>query len=842
MKKLLLPFLFILLAFPAMSQQFLFVSGIVTDTATGNPIPNHAMNIHNDSTSPGYFYHTVFTNNGGHYNDTVIILNGATQGNLYVNTSDCQNYLHQQWFVYNPAQTNFMANFTICYSNVPCQANFYTQPQGLSVQFTDASVGGGTTRQWQFGDGGISNQMNPFHTYGAPGFYNVTLTIGALGTTCYNSMTATVYVWDSITSGCHAAFSAIVENNTFVQYHDLSTGNSPIISWAWDFGDPTSGTNNTSSLQNPSHVYSQPGVYTTCLTIQGSDSTCFDMTCETLVLYGGGGCQAEFMVIPDSITPANTFYFWDQSSGNINSWVWDFGDGTPPVTIVTPSNPDIVHTYSTPGIYMVCLSIQGADSCFDVTCDTIYVGMQPSCEAAFTYYSDSTNVIGSNVQFIDQSLGNIIGWDWTFGDPGSGASNYSTSQNPAHIYSSPGTYEVCLTIHGADSSCYDVTCQTIIVGTNPGCQANFTYAIDPPVGSRTVTFTDISTGNPTSWLWSFGDGTSATTQNPVHTFNGIASSYNVCLTITGNNCTSTYCQNVIIQDSTNYHQVYGQVFAGNFPVTMGLAMIFSLDSNTTNQLFTGVCPLDSNGVYYFTMVPDGIYYILAIPFDTNGYLPTYYGNTINWEQATLITLGTENNPYNINLVLSDQMITGPGSTSGQINMGDVNNSMLDKINMIIMNEQSSPIGFTQVSTSGAFSFPALAYGTYYLHPEMPGVTSDVVKIVLTAEKPHADIVMTFTGNKILGLQDEQSLVNQWSVYPNPVSDHVTIALELKQDIQAVVEINNLSGGLMSTKTVVLQNGRNTVSLSTANLPTGLYMLRISSKDGVNIHTKLVKTR
>jgi hypothetical protein len=288
--------------------------------------------------------------------------------------------------------------------------------------------------------------------------------------------------------------------------------------------------------------------------------------------------------------------------------------------------------------------------------------------------------------------------------------------------------------------------------------------------------------------------------------------------------------------------IYGQIFAGNFPISMGFVMIFSIDTGATTLPYFNAALVDSNGVYYFTNVPDGNYYIQAIPFDSGNYLPTYYGNTISWAQATVVSLGTPNNPYNINLVQSDQMTPGPGSTSGQINMGDVSNVMLDKINMILMNEQGNPIGFTQVATTGTFGFPTLAYGTYFLRPEMPGVTSDVVKIVLTAEKPHADVVMTFTGNSILGLDDEKSLVSQWSVYPNPVNDHVTIALDVKQEIQVVVEIHNLAGGLMSTKSVVLHNGNNTVSLSTNDLPTGLYMLSVSSKEGVNIHTKLVKTR
>jgi PKD repeat protein len=840
MKKLLLPILLLLLVLPAISQNIGHVSGYVTELGTGNPIANQAVTISND-TSGGWFYnHTVYTFADGYYVDTIPFPNN-TAGNIYVRTFDCQNNMHQAVLAFMPSNVNFTVNFSICYNNTPCSAYFYSsQSQPLDVQFTDASTGGGTDRQWDFGDGTTSTQMNPVHHYSAPGYYNVSLAIGALGTPCYNTIIQTINVWDTVVaSGCQASFIAFPDSNNLsstYQFISQSTGN--INAWSWNFGDPASGTNNTSTLENPTHTYSAPGTYTACLTVHGADTSCYDMTCNTIAVAAGGGCNALFTYYGDTLNTSNTVHFTDLSTsgpGSINKWVWNFGDGTVQA-IAFPGNPNVQHTYVVAGTYNVCLSIYSNDStCYDSFCQLVTAGNFTPCQAAFTYYSDSTGS-GNTIHFIDQSSGNIVSWNWDFGD-----GTVSVEQNPVHTYGSSGYFMVTLTVGSPNQSCFSTIADTITAGGGSGCQAYFSYATSPAPGNKVVTFTDLSSGSPTAWLWSFGDGTSGNVQNPVHTY-AAPGSYTVCLTISGNNCTSTFCKDVLVPDSTSYQQVYGQVFAGNFPLTMGLAMIFSMDTVPNAQPYVAVCPIDSVGVYYFTQVPDGSYYIMAIPFDTNGYLPTYYGNTISWELATLITLGTPNNPYNINLVAPGMMSPGPGSTSGQINTGDVANAMLDKINMILMNEQGTAIGYAKVSTAGVFSFPSLAYGTYYLHAEMPGVTSDMIKITLTPEKPHADVVMTFSGHSILGIRDEVMLANEWSVYPNPVVDNLTISVDMKKETTAEIGIYNMAGVMVTRMPVTLNSGNNSIRVSTASLPVGVYTMQVRSAEGLIMTSRIVKTR
>ena len=833
MKKLLLQIAFIMLMLPAMTEAAVYISGTVTDSANNNPIPNHSVTIFADSTYGFYYYNVVYTNQAGFYTDSVPAPNG-TSGILYVQTLDCNNLIHEVILNYTPANQQFTADFQVCNSASPCQADFSYYISGyLAVQFTDLSTGGNGPWNWSFGDGGTSTVQNPSYVYFYPGQYVVTLAYGDANTNCYDTKSVTIYLNDSTGGGCNAAFTYIpdsVNNPPYTyQFIDQSTGN--IITWLWEFGDPLSGVNNASTSQNPIHAFSAPGIYNVCLTVQGADSSCYDVTCNTVIVGNNTGCEADFTFYPDS-SYINAFQFIDQSAGSIIYWSWNFGD--PSSGGGNTSNaPNPAHVFTAAGIYNVCLTIMGVDSnCYDITCKAVVVGNNNGCVANFESGQDSTNSL--MIHFVDLSMWNIVSWLWDFGD----GTPASSVQNPTHIYPEPGTYTVCLTIHGADSTCFDILCKTVIVGNNAGCQAMYTYDYNPAYGAYAIQFTDQSTGGPVTWMWNFGDSATSTQQNPLHIYAG-PGTYQACLTITGNNCTSTYCQNVIVEDSSTYHQVYGQVFEGSFPLQMGLALIFSLDSNVNYNPYIDVCNIDSMGVYYFSLVPDGNYLVYAIPLDYNGYLPTYYGDVVNWEQATVIELGEPNNPYDIHLIQSAYMPQGQGSVSGQINMGSLRSSMLDKMVMLLLDENGNPLYFGRVSESGSFDFPTLDYGTYYLHAELSGITSDNVQVVLSPEKPHSDVVMTLAGKNILGLDNKIPKLEAGVIYPNPATDQFNIAMNLKEAATVKVEIFNQTGQITSSMIRSLGSGQTVLTLSVSDLSAGFYTLRVSSENGINITRKLL---
>lgn len=373
------------------------------------------------------------------------------------------------------------------------------------------------------------------------------------------------------------------------------------------------------------------------------------------------------------------------------------------------------------------------------------------------------------------------------------------------------------------------------------CQAWFTYYPEPAGSPNSFQFTDVSTGNITSWFWNFGDGITSLVHNPYHIFPG-PGTYETCLTIGGFNCSDTYCVTITISD-TVFCQVYGQIFAGDFPMQEGVVNLFSMASNWGGyQPFGESFPVDSNGIYYFTLVPAGQYLIQAVPADSSAYLPTYFGDVLEWPWASPLITAELNNPYNINLRETGTRTPGPGSITGQISGGGMERSLVEKVNMLLMDSEWHGLMFRSVSESGQFGFGELEFGKYYLKADLPGYNSYGIPLELNAGQPHVDVSLGFIDNNIIGVDENEAMLSALTVYPNPASDRLNISLNVVRKVDASISLCNLTGQIVYLRNETFNQGQNDISIQTGDLPAGIYTVKVIIDDGNPYVKKVIVSR
>ena len=209
--------------------------------------------------------------------------------------------------------------------------------------------------------------------------------------------------------------------------------------------------------------------------------------------------------------------FTDTSTNNPVKWKWNFGDGNNS----TEQNP--IYTYSNAGSYTVNLTASNENG--STYKEATILVAQPFIKPIAAFSATPTSGKAPlSVKFTDQSANSPTSWRWGFGD-----GTVKNSQNPNHTYNIAGNYTVKLTA-------------TNVLASNTTTKTNYIKVIGKPIAVFTakptygnsplkVTLKDASAGSPTSWKWNFGDGSTKTSQNPIHIYLK-AGSYTVKLTAT----------------------------------------------------------------------------------------------------------------------------------------------------------------------------------------------------------------------------------------------------------------------------------------------------------------------
>ncbi len=367
----------------------------------------------------------------------------------------------------------------------------------LTVNFTDFSTGAIVGWQWTFGNGNFSTLPNPpAQFYATPGNYNVQLDVTS-SNSCVNTLVQVINVYQSPVPAFTPTSICL---NELAQFNDLSTSSvgDPILNWNWDFGD-----GNFSTQQNPTHIYTTPGLVNAVLTV----STAFCAASDTIVVTIENAPTAGFTADRLNGCADLTVNFTNTSSANSASYYWDFGDGD----TSTATNPSHVflNNFGFDTTYQVMLIAQTTFGCVDTVYESITVYPNPAASFTNNASLDCAPLI---VNFTNTSVGAVT-YIWDFGD----GSPLDNSLNPSHTYQNLTQFidnNIVTLIAVSANGCADTIIDSVLVFPEP----QFGFSTNPDSGCSPLFVQFPSVIGAVNYQWDFGDGNVGVGPTPTHTY------------------------------------------------------------------------------------------------------------------------------------------------------------------------------------------------------------------------------------------------------------------------------------------------------------------------------------
>ncbi len=371
----------------------------------------------------------------------------------------------------NPEVTiiNYAPLYTVCNS-----ANY-----GLAV----ANPSPFANYQWYQDDAPIPGATNSSYLATENGTYYV---VGSTDAGCNKTSLAVTLVFNAAEVDFDFEVLKGCDMDTVV-FTNLSEAGQ---SW-WNYGD---GSVPDDTTTNPMHIYTSQANYVVRLKL--TDSTgCTDSVIKFVDTRHE--INAAFGQSADSICQSgnNTVIFFNQSTGDISSWLWDFGDGE------TSALQGPTHSYPVAGTYTIRLIVQEAGlPCMDTAYGTIYVDSTPH----ITVMADRDTVCnGERINFSLDYLQTATLLTWEFGD---GSSLVGLNNAPYHSYDNPGSYTVAVK---ADYPVCDPVTDKIKVLIKPFPVVNLGPDTSLCLNGAPFNLLDaINLNNPDiKWKWNTGDTT-----------------------------------------------------------------------------------------------------------------------------------------------------------------------------------------------------------------------------------------------------------------------------------------------------------------------------------------------
>jgi PKD repeat protein len=395
---------------------------------------------------------------------------------------------------------------------------------GDLTQFLNESTSENTieTWLWDFDDGQFDSSQNPAHEYAEIGDFEVFLQATTdVGCTAEYSETIHIYQVPE------ADFTqTLLCAGWTAQFLDASTSDEgQLILWEWVIDGETY------SSSDVGVILDEPGFESVTLEVTTAFG-CSDIE-QRLVevlpspevsVLSEGNCLEQLVEFEAEVD--------DQGSGDIETYFWEFGDGT----VSFEPSPD--HIYFFAGSQFVSITITAENGCQAVGFSNLEIYLPPQAD----FFVENL-CVDEPYTIVDMSFSapdSIAEWDWVIED-------YGTAIGPAPevVFDEMGFYQVELTVttqHG----CSATSTQTFPVFEPPTAAFSYDPIIQAPPAE--ITFTNLSSGIGLLSDWDFDGGISTGGSNPVVTFEE-AGVYTVTLGVTNDvGCSATTSIDILIDD------------------------------------------------------------------------------------------------------------------------------------------------------------------------------------------------------------------------------------------------------------------------------------------------------
>ena len=719
-----------------------------------------------------------------------------------------------------------------------CNPEFDAYKSGLSAEFfnkTANQIPGVSWYNWNYGDGTLaefSNKTNVSHIYENPGTYTVCLTdsfcSGSNRTSCQQ---ITIYS----TRNLSAAMNIIPDSNGLYTFQDVSTPQSSVYKRFWSFGDHKL----AEGTANQQHQFKKPGFYQVCIAVHDTANN-FDYICEDINVVLNNYCYAQF---DKKYFSGTDIGFTNQSFSTDSNvtYAWDFGDNN------TSNLKNPRHVYANQGLYEVKLMLNG--TCKDTFVSVLRTFDTTECNVRFV-----PTITNQKVNFVvfDNNPSPFGYYTFDFGDNTQSWETMGNSIN--HTYQDTGLYTVCITAEAGTCPIPLSYCEQIrITSMVPICEVAFkTYSVENTLYLFVSNSSSGTTGTKEVSI-DWGDGNSYNGPDSIYFTHTYASPgiYFVGLIYTvGGQCADTASQLVGVGAT---QKLGGKVMAGAAPAVSAGVLIYAYEPISGTLNYYNYVVTNDSGKYEAELVP-GYYLVQANfafdPFQNQNYIPTYYPSAINWDDALVVTLLGQRDDIDIQLKTFDDIGSGFGSISGKVYFGNGNKNEtgdiaygtpVNKMLVYLLNDKGNVVTYTHSHSDGSYNFTNLPEGNYKVWGEMAGRVTLAPEVGIATTNTDFSKIDIIVGKNFVstGINDNMDLLKEsLMVFPNPAQDKVMIQFANKTAQIENIEIFDISGAM------VKEVNENEIELDGAvdinSLQSGLYFIRVATKDGKQFNSKLQK--